>query len=486
MTSSWMDGEVAAGALAGLIAGLLLSIGMAELGVLSATSVLISSDSPVLGLVVSMIVAASFGGGLGLLVARQGLGAGETVLWGLAYGALWWLVSELTLSPAFSGRVMAWSLAAAQTEFSSLIGHLLFGASTGLALGVMLRPPPFTHKRLRVTAGSLLRGGIAGTGAMWLLTGTPGTSSPLLGLIAGAGFALLYPDPADGAGPALIRGVGYGFLLWVIVALTVAPVLAGSGPAWTVWQAGEAFTSFPGYLLAGALTALLHRWLGALRTFLFSDPVTRDAAEEGPGARGLRAGMRGAVAGLVGGLLFTVIMVELGYLGTVAQLVRTGSEVTGLAVHFAISVTIGTSYGLAFRRQAWDATSALGWGIGYGFFWWILGSLTLLPVLLGGQPQWTATAVASAFPSLVGHLTYGAGLGLTFLVLEARSRPWWLTRTEVEVLRVERRRANLQGAPAVWALVIVIALTIPIVLSGSAPADDPARSSDAYRSADNR
>lgn len=470
MRASLADGEVAAGALAGLISGLLLSIGMAELGLLSTTSLLIRNDSPVLGFVVYLVVAGLFGMGLGVLVARQRLGHGETVLWGLAYGALWWLLSALTLLPLLSGQTISWSLPTAQAEFAGLLAHLLFGAATGLALALMIQPPPPTRQMLRVLAGSLARGAVAGVGAMWLLSGTPGPSAPLLGLLAGIGFALLYPQAPDGAGPALIRGVGYGFLLWVVLPITLAPVLGGIDlvRAWSVDGARDAFDVFPGYLLAGAFTALLHRGLGDVRRFLLADPASRDTSEEGLGARGLHAGARGAVGGVVGGLLFAVIMLQLGYLGAVAQLVGAASELSGLVVHLAISVIIGTSYGLAFRRQAYDAASAVGWGVGYGFFWWLLGSLTLLPLWLGGEPQWSASAVGGAFPGLVGHLAYGAGLGLTCLMLEARSGPWWVTRTEMEAKRVARRRANLQGAPAVWALVIVIALTIPIVLSGSA------------------
>ena len=48
--------------------------------------------------------------------------------------------------------------------------------------------------------------------------------------------------------------------------------------------------------------------------------------------------------------------------------------------------------------------------------WWILGALTLMPILLGSKPQWTASAAAEAFPVLIGHLGYGASLGVVFLL----------------------------------------------------------------------
>ena len=55
----------------------------------------------------------------------------------------------------------------------------------------------------------------------------------------------------------------------------------------------------------------------------------------------------------------------------------------------------------------------------------IVGALTILPVRLGSEPQWTAVPVASAFPSPIGRLGFGAAHGATFHLLEARHDPWW-------------------------------------------------------------
>jgi uncharacterized membrane protein YagU involved in acid resistance len=110
---------------------------------------------------------------------------------------------------------------------------------------------------------------------------------------------------------------------------------------------------------------------------------------------------------VVGGALFTVVMVQLGFLGTVARLVGSTSRVTGFLVHLAISVIIGVSYGLLFRRQSVDAGAALGWGVAYGFFWWVLGGLTLLPLWLGGPPS--GRRPGSSTPSRAGSATSPMG-----------------------------------------------------------------------------
>jgi len=270
----------------------------------------------------------------------------------------------------------------------------------------------------------------------------------------------------------------YGFLWWVAGRLTVMPLMAGHGLAWSLASVREHFSTFPSYLLFGVGIALVYRWLNTLVKLLFSDEIgARD--EEGMGTRGLRAMGHGAFAGLVGGLIFTVVMVQMGVLPIVARLIGSSSTLTGFVVHLVIADLIGASYGLLFARQSYDFGSAVGWGVSYGFLWWILGPLTLMPILLGAAPKWTIDVVSGLFPSLVGHLAYGAGLGATFHLLEARYNPWWIPHTQKEAARAARRKEQvLTSAPALWALVVVIALTLPVVLTCSDPVPSPDESSN--------
>jgi uncharacterized membrane protein YagU involved in acid resistance len=136
-------------------------------------------------------------------------------------------------------------------------------------------------------------------------------------------------------------------------------------------------------------------------------------------------------------------------------------------VHLVIAQLIGVSYAVLFRRCSFDLASGLGWGVSYGFVWWVLGGLTLLPLLTTGAPHWSAGGIAVAFPSLVGHLAYGAALGIVYYRLENRTNPWWSTRSEVESERATaRRNLTLGSAPALWGLVVVIALTMPVLITG--------------------
>jgi uncharacterized membrane protein YagU involved in acid resistance len=480
-------GPAAAGALAGIAGGLVFAAAMAELGMLPTVASLVRLDAPAAGFAVHMVIAASVGALFAVLVRNQIAGAGETVFWGLAYGMFWWYLGALTLLPALLGRPVEWTASAAQQAFPSLFGHLLYGATIGLVLAWLRRGAPAGARPPRpVTIGVVLRGGAAGVVSVWLLTlvvgaryGPLAVSSSMmqrpwgmvtaaglgLGILAGTGFAVLYPRAPDATGPSLIRGAGYGFLLWVVLGLTVVPLAEDRGLAWSAADVVEVFPTLPSYLLLGAVVAATYAWLDRGWRLLFAAPVERADHDEGPGARTLRTAGRGALAGCAGGLLFTLVMAQIGYFPTVARLVGGGSAGVGLAVHLAISLVVGASYGLLFRRQTHDLATAIGWGTSYGFLWWVLGGLTLLPLLLGGEPQWTAESVAGAFPSLVGHLAYGTGLGISFFWLEARHDPWWMPRDIAFAARARRRRAHLESsAPAIWTLVVLMAFTVTAAL----------------------
>ena len=82
-----------------------------------------------------------------------------------------------------------------------------------------------------------------------------------LGLAVGVGYTLLFPDLSSTTGPALVRGAGYGFLVWVSVGLTVVPLVESAQLPWSATQVRHAFPTLPTYLLLGATTAALTTWL---------------------------------------------------------------------------------------------------------------------------------------------------------------------------------------------------------------------------------
>jgi uncharacterized membrane protein YagU involved in acid resistance len=460
---------VAAGAPAGVVGGLAFGAAMAQLGVLPTVATLVGLGSSRAGFAVHMAISAVVGAGFGLMVRRMRCGPSEMVFLGAAYGALWWCIGPLTLLPLALGQAPAWDVAGAQREFPSLIGHLLFGIGTALAFVVLHGPGDPGRARNPAGAGTLLRGLLAGGASAAALSTVLGGRAPALaaGAALGLAQAVLSPRSDQGIGAALVRGQGYGFVAWVVGELTVLPLLAHEGLRWSLVEARASFPELPGWLLLGALAAVARTLLDRLAPLLSSEHLRAyRGATAGSGV--LAAALRGAVAGLVGGAVISQLMLR-GAVPEVAERL-TGAEgpLAGISVNLAIGVAIGVSYGLLFRRLGQDVTCALGWGLSYGFLWWVLGPLTLLPALLGGDPEWSAAAAGGSLSALAGHLVYGGCLGVAFHLLEAPFGVPWLARTRAEALAALRRREELLAAtPALGAVLLAMLLTVLVTTIGA-------------------
>jgi uncharacterized membrane protein YagU involved in acid resistance len=128
----------------------------------------------------------------------------------------------------------------------------------------------------------------------------------------------------------------------------------------------------------------------------------------------------GALAGLVGGVLFGIIMGMGGMLPMVAGLVGAKDAVVGFIVHLVISAIIGAGFGLVFGGQAVTPGQGALWGAVYGFIWWILGPLLIMPTMMGMGPQFGMAFAPPMLMSLVGHLVYGVATGLAYPALARR------------------------------------------------------------------
>jgi hypothetical protein len=143
----------------------------------------------------------------------------------------------------------------------------------------------------------------------------------------------------------------------------------------------------------------------------------------------------GALAGIIAGLIFGVMMQvmtsptpdgrEVPVMMMVAQVVRSDSIAVGWLYHLFNSAVIGGVFGWLFgARAAGHAGPGAGWGLLYGFAWWILGGLILMPIFLG-MPAFAPLRMPPMRPvaigSLMGHLIFGLVLGLTFAWLRGRA-----------------------------------------------------------------
>jgi uncharacterized membrane protein YagU involved in acid resistance len=126
--------------------------------------------------------------------------------------------------------------------------------------------------------------------------------------------------------------------------------------------------------------------------------------------------LAGVIGGLAGGVVFGMLM---GMLPVMASMVGSASPWVGFAMHLMISIVIGLGLTVLFgnRLLTGYGRGALA-GLAYGAFWWDLGPLVMMPLMLG-MPLFTLDL--AALLSMMGHVIYGAILGLTAVhVLKGR------------------------------------------------------------------
>jgi hypothetical protein len=139
----------------------------------------------------------------------------------------------------------------------------------------------------------------------------------------------------------------------------------------------------------------------------------------------------GISAGLLAGLVFGIMMQmmnaptpeggEMPMMAMVAKVVRSDSMAAGWIYHLFNSAVIGGIFGWLLGTRSHRIAPGLGWGALYGFIWWILGALILMPLFLG-MPAFAPLMMVPMRPvamgSLMGHLIYGIILGGGFVMLK--------------------------------------------------------------------
>ena len=452
-------------------------------GVLGGTAVLAAGlASPVTGVALGGLYGVLFA----LLVSGRANGPGAGLLWGLGYALLLWLAGPAGLFPLIGGAPAMGMLETARAHFPELVAYLLFfGLPLGLTFGILGGPQSRSGGASFSLTRALVVGGAAGMVGGWafgqwmaqvgffpLIAGLVNSDSPMVGIglhfaIAvsiGASFGVLFQRDVRGLGSSLGWGLGYGIFWWFLGPLTLLPVLGGSTPDWSFEHGSELFGSLVGHVIYGLLVGLVYAALDRLWVGFFydSDPINRKS--EGPGIRTLQSLGWGAAASLVGGLLFSLILLATGVLSNIAGMMGSSSVVLGFVASMVISTLIGMSYGLLFRDEAPDAGSGIAWGLLYGLAWWFIGPLTLMPILLGDSFVWTAQAAGALLPFLIGHLIYGAATAGAFLLLERRHNDW--LRLDPRLADRENRRKRPVGtaAPALWLFVLGLGVMLPVIL----------------------
>jgi len=121
---------------------------------------------------------------------------------------------------------------------------------------------------------------------------------------------------------------------------------------------------------------------------------------------------------MMAGWIFEAWMSAGGFFPLLGRLTEVHSHIAGVSVHLLVAMVIGVAFGLLFQRDLFSYGSSMGWGVGFGIFWWFLGPLTILDVLESRPLDWSADHASDLFGPLVGHIIYGVIIGVVYATLD--------------------------------------------------------------------
>lgn len=136
--------------------------------------------------------------------------------------------------------------------------------------------------------------------------------------------------------------------------------------------------------------------------------------------------LTGALAGFTGGLAFGWALQSQDMMVEAAGLLGLGSVGLGFILHLILASLLGAGFGALFRFQVQSFAATISSGALYGLLWWVIGPLTLSPLLRGQGPTWGPEDAAAVFPFLIGYLFFGLVTGLTFYSLT-----WLISRLQL-------------------------------------------------------
>ena len=130
---------VIGGIVGGIAGGIVFGMLMAMMGMLPVIASMAGSDSPIVGFGIHMLISAFIGATFGVIFGPMSRTLQLGLVWGLVYGVVWWVLGPLMLMPTMMGLGLQFGAAFTLPNLMSLMGHLIYGAVTGIVFAWYVR-----------------------------------------------------------------------------------------------------------------------------------------------------------------------------------------------------------------------------------------------------------------------------------------------------------------------------------------------------------
>ena len=131
--------KVVAGIIGGALGGIVFGMLMLMMGMLPVIAGLAGSNSPVVGFLIHMVISVFIGATFGLIFGGAGSTYARAAVLGIVYGMVWWVLGPLVIMPAMMGMGPQFGTAFSVSSLMSLMGHMIYGAVTGLGYAWFIR-----------------------------------------------------------------------------------------------------------------------------------------------------------------------------------------------------------------------------------------------------------------------------------------------------------------------------------------------------------